>query len=104
LRDRVKEPNHLTRLITNRAQGEGEPGFLEVAVAIEEHRLVLQKRRLTGACCIECAADRRPRGRPALPVIAAKHARMLLAADTRISLIPDLDVARPPDHVDRKGG
>src|SRR5207244_3304833 len=68
------------------------------------HRLVLQERRLAGAGLLEGRPDRRPGGRPALAIVAAERAGMLLAAHVRIPRVPDLDALRAPDQVDRERG
>ena len=72
-----KEAHDLPGVVADRAQREREPGLFEVALAVQEHRLVLEERGPARARGLERAADRRPRRRPALAIVGGELARCL---------------------------
>src|SRR5262245_46669179 len=60
LGDRMEETADLPALVLDRRMGEGEEGFLELAVeALEEHPLVFEEHSLAGPGSVEGIADSR---------------------------------------------
>ena len=57
LHDRMKETDDMTGFVADRAHREREKGLLRISVPLEQHSLVLEKARLTGAGALERLAD-----------------------------------------------
>ncbi len=101
--DRVEHAAHLARLGADRRERERHERFLEVAVAVEEHALVVDVRAFASVGADHHRADHRQRGGPADLERLPHRLGMLGAADRAVGIVVDLHVVRPPRDQDREG-
>ena len=86
------------------AVGEGEPGFLGIAVPQHYQRQVFMERRFPGKGAVHQRADVRPDIRPYLGERLAERLRMLGAEDRQIAVVIEERQFRSPGYEHRELG
>jgi hypothetical protein len=100
--DGMKKAADGARLVANGTEREGKAGFLEVAVAVEEHALIFEERGFASGGAVEGVADHGPRCGPTYSEILTHGDGMLCAADGPVAVVVKLDVVGSPNQRDRK--
>jgi hypothetical protein len=104
LRYRMEDASNAAAFIADGGERKSEKGFLEVAVAGEEHALILEIRGLACESARERLADRRPCAFPSDVIALTQCTGVRLAAHDTIAVVIDLGVLGPPDDIDREIG
>ena len=104
LHDGVEQTTNATGLVTDGAEREREERFLEVAMAVEEHPLILKVGSLTRERPLEGFPNDRPCRGPAFAEVLAHGERMLSAADRPVAVVVNLHMPGTPDERDGEVG